>query len=104
MKLIFACVLASSYIIKLNRQKQKSKKKHKITVANCFKRFMVMVAVFLVQHKEVSMTKDANKKQSVTGRFINVAIDRELYLKLLEVKRKTGRTIRHQISELIRNS
>lgn len=50
------------------------------------------------------MTKDANKKQSVTGRFINVAIDRELYLKLLEVKRKTGRTIRHQISELIRNS
>lgn len=50
------------------------------------------------------MVKDEKKKKTVAGRLINVAIDRDLYLKLLEIKQKTGRTIRHQISELIRNA
>lgn len=50
------------------------------------------------------MVKDEKKKQKVAGKLINVAIDRNLYLKLQEVKQKTGRTIRHQISELIRNA
>lgn len=60
--------------------------------------------VVMVQVKEDSMAKDEKKKKTVTGRLINVAIDRDLYLKLLEIKQKTGRTIRHQISELIRNA
>ena len=95
---------AISYGIKLNRQKQKNKKKYKITVVNGFNRFIMMDVVALVQVKEDSMAKDEKKKKMVAGRLINVAIDRDLYLKLLEIKQKTGRTIRHQISELIRNA
>ena len=95
---------AISYGIKLNRQKQKSKNKYKITVANGFNRFIMMGVVALVQVKEDSMAKDEKKKKMVAGRLINVAIDRDLYLKLLEIKQKTGRTIRHQVSELIRNA
>jgi len=97
-------VPAISYGIKLNRQKQKSKKKYKIELARSAKRFNLSGVVVMVQVKEDSMAKDEKKKKTVTGRLINVAIDRDLYLKLLEIKQKTGRTIRHQISELIRNA
>lgn len=95
---------ASSYMTKLMCHKQKSKKKYKIELERSFKMFNLMGVVVMVQVKEDHMAKDEKKKQKVEGRLINVAIDRDLYLKLLEVKQKTGRTIRHQISELIRNA